>query len=148
MSGNGQTNRLIMANRASAETVLRVLRKSLPEAGLKRIPRHPERRDVILAILCREMRRRYPYSETEFGDFLKDALAELNAGVDHVSCRRYMVDLGFVRRDRAGTRYLLNYPKLEATLAEEAIVSAKRLIDEALALQRKPARRVTDEQTH
>ena len=38
-----------------------------------------------------------------------------------------LVDLGFVKRDRAGTRYFLNYPKLEATLSQEAMRSASEL---------------------
>jgi len=87
---------------------------------LARIPRHPRHRDLVLAILARNLRRRHPYTETEINDYLATALAALNAAVDHVTCRRYLVDLGFVRRDRAGARYLLNFPKIEATLSAEA----------------------------
>jgi hypothetical protein len=112
----------------------------MPEAKLSRIPRHPERRDIVLAILCLEMRRRYPYAETEINEYLARALAALRANVDHVTCRRYMVDLGFMKRDRAGTRYFLNYPKLEATLSAEAIDAANNLVEDALAFRRKPPR--------
>ena len=113
----------------------------MPEAKLSRIPRHPERRDIVLAILCLEMRRRYPYTETEINEYLARALAALRANVDHVTCRRYMVDLGFMKRDRAGTRYFLNYPKVEATLSTEAIDAANKLVEHALAYRRKPSRR-------
>jgi hypothetical protein len=130
-----------VTGQASPETVAETLRKAMPEAKLSRIPRHPERRDIVLAILCLEMRRRYPYAETEINEYLARALAALRASVDHVTCRRYMVDLGFMKRDRAGTRYFLNYPKVEATLSAEAIDAANNLVEDALAFRRKPSRR-------
>ena len=129
-----------MTSRASAEAVASVLRKALPEAKLNRIPRHPERRDIVLAILCLGMQRRYPYSEIEFNEYLESALAELHASVDHVTCRRYMVDLGFVKRDRAGTRYFLNYAKVESTLSDDAMASANELVEKALAFHMRLSR--------
>jgi len=129
-----------MSNRASVQTVAEALKKSLPEAQLIRIPRHPERRNIVLAILCLGLQRRYPYKENEFNDYLKSALAEFNSRVDHVTCRRYMVDLGFVKRDRAGIRYFLNFPKVESTLSEEAMASARDLVEQALAHRRRRSR--------
>jgi hypothetical protein len=114
-----------MTGRASAETVSRVLGRVLTQGGLSRIPRHPERRDIVLAVLCVGLRRRVPYTEIEFNDLLESGLAGLKARVDHVTCRRYMVDYGFVKRDRAGKRYFLNYPKLESALTDEAMRSAR-----------------------
>lgn len=125
---------------ASRATVAAVLRKVLPDAALERIPRHPDRRAVVLALLCADLQRRYPYSEVELNEVLQDALATFNASVDHVTCRRYLVDLGFVRRNRAGTRYLLNYPKLEAILSPEALTASHELLEEALNLQRNVSR--------
>ena len=122
-----------MPNRASAEAVATVLRKVLPEGQLNRIPRHPEHRNIILAMLCRGMQRRHAYAEIEFNEFLKSALLQFRAQVDHVTCRRYMVDFGFVKRDRAGNRYFLNYPKLESSLTEEAIASAGDLLEMTIA---------------
>jgi len=66
----------------------------------------------------------------EFNELLEGELAKMHARVDHVTCRRYMVDFGFVKRDRAGTRYFLNYPKVESTLSDEAIASAAELLKE------------------
>ena len=129
-----------MTTRASVEVVSTILRKALPEARLHRIPRHPEHRDVVLAILCLGMRRRYPYSETEFNKLLITELAALSADVDHVTCRRYMVDLGFVKRDRAGIRYFLNYPKVESTLSDEAMASASELVEKALVNRKRSPR--------
>ena len=129
-----------MHNRASTEVVSAVLEKTLRGAALRRIPRNPAHRGIVLALLCSGMRRRYPYSEPELNEFLKVALGKLYARVDHVTCRRYLVDLGFVKRDRAGARYILNYPKVESTLSEEVLGSASELIENALAANRRPSR--------
>ncbi len=121
----------------SIEDITNALSKSLPHARLNRVPRHTKRRDIVLAVLCVGMVRRYPYSEWELNAFLQNALSALNARVDHVTCRRYMVDLGFLKRDRAGKRYFLNYPKLAATLPPDAMASIEEIIDVALARQRR-----------
>jgi len=126
-----------MQARASADETLHALRKVLPEASLKRIPRHPERRAIVLAIVCLGMRRRVPYSEVELKALLEAELSRMNAIVDHVTCRRYLVDLGFIKRDRAGTRYLLNYPTVESTLSDDAMARAHDLIEQALRSARK-----------
>lgn len=105
---------------ASAAEVAEVLRKVLITGRLQRIPKNPRHRSILLAALCLRLRRRHPYSEPELNDYLKDALAALPAVVDHVTCRRYLVDLGFLRRDRAGRRYLLDYGRVVRTLSPEA----------------------------
>ena len=107
-----------MSKRASAQEVAAVLAKVLAGARLRRIPRHPQHRKIVLALVCLSLRRRHAYSEAELNERIESELAKLNADVDHVTCRRYLVDLGFVKRDRAGTRYILNYPTLEAALIE------------------------------
>jgi hypothetical protein len=127
-----------MSERYSEEQVSKVLDRLLIQGWLSRIPRNPAHRDIVLAVLCRKMRRRYPYTEREFNDYLRDALAEVRARVDHVTCRRYMVDFGFVKRDRAGNRYILNFPRLEATLADGVLEDAGKLIGDALGRARKP----------
>ena len=130
----------IGAGATSSET-LEVLRKVLPDGRLQRIPRNPAHRDVVLALLCLDLQRRYPYAEQELNVVLGEGLARLDARVDHVTCRRYMVDLGFLKRDRAGTRYFLNYPKVEATLSEGAIAASASLIDSAIVWNRRRRRR-------
>ncbi|TDJ35255.1 MAG: DUF2087 domain-containing protein [Gammaproteobacteria bacterium] len=102
-----------MLDPASTEAVSAVLRKVLPEGRLNRIPRHPEHRNIVLAIFCLGLHRRYQYTETELNEFLKEQLDHMCSTVDHVTCRRYLVDLGFVKRDRAGKRYFLNFPRVE-----------------------------------
>lgn len=126
--------------RATPEKVALALKKVLPEAKLARMPRNPAYRDVVLAMLSLGLRRRYPYSEMELNGELQRLLAAWRADVDHVTCRRYMVDLGFLKRDRAGIRYFLNYPKVETTLSTEAMASADELLEQALAESRKAGR--------
>ena len=120
---------------ADEELVVQALCKALPDAKLSRMPRHPLRRDILLAIICLDLKRRYAYSELELNEYLTSALSRLDAEVDHVTCRRYMVDLGFVKRDRAGSRYLLNFPKLESTLTDAALENGHQLLERAIDIQ-------------
>lgn len=129
-----------MNGRASIDVVAGVLRNALPHARLPGIPKQRKQRAIVLAVLSLALRRRRAYSETELNEILKRSLAALDAGVDHVTCRRYLVDFGFVRRDRAGLRYLLNFPAVESTLSSDAIASAERLVAEALETNRKRPR--------
>lgn len=121
---------------ASSAEVARTLDKVLKSGGLTRVPRHPEHRAIVLALLCSDLRRRHPYTEAELNDVLRDGLARMRARVDHVTCRRYLVDTGFVKRDRAGNRYLLNFPRLAGTLAAAARAEAHELVRQALSKRR------------
>lgn len=121
-----------MLDPASTEAVSVVLRKVLPEGRLNRIPRHPEHRNIVLAIFCLGLHRRYPYTEIELNELLKEQLDHMCSTVDHVTCRRYLVDLGFVKRDRAGKRYFLNFPRVESTISSAAMASAPDLVKDAL----------------
>ena len=126
---------------ATTEDVSQALNKVLIQGGLTRIPKKPAHRDIVLGALSLDLRRRYPYSEVELNEYLKEQLAVLNAEVDHVTARRYLVDIGFLKRDRAGERYFLNYLKLTETLADAAQADMPRLITQALRASRPSTRR-------
>jgi hypothetical protein len=126
-------NRSSAPSQASSAEVADALTRAFATGGLRRIPKNTGRRDIMLAILCLNLRRRQAYSELEINQHLKEVLRTMNAQVDHVTCRRYLVELGFVRRDRAGARYILNHPRLEATLSPDAASSAEALLHGALA---------------
>ena len=123
----------------SAQTIDALVR-SLHEGRLHRIPRNPARRSIVLGVIASHFERRYPYSEPELNALLKETLTRCAADVDHVTCRRYLVDLGFVKRDRAGNRYFLNFPTLENTLDEAARQEATALVEQALAQGRERSR--------
>ncbi|MEM8766110.1 MAG: DUF2087 domain-containing protein [Pseudomonadota bacterium] len=122
--------------RVSPDEALDLLEKVLPEGRLQRIPRNPKLRDPLLALLAAGLHRRYPYGERELNDALQASLASLSDRVDHVTLRRYLVDCGFLKRDRAGTRYYQNFPKIEAVLADDSIPRAAELLAEALEAAR------------
>ncbi len=104
---------------ANIDQVHAVLKKVLASGALLRVPKNPHHQLLVMALISLNLQRRYPYNEVELKDVLTRALAMFPAEVDHVTCRRYLVDLGFMKRDRAGTRYYLNFPKLEAALDAE-----------------------------
>ncbi|MGI9325063.1 MAG: DUF2087 domain-containing protein [Pseudomonadales bacterium] len=125
---------------ATSNVVSDVLTRLLREGGLRRIPRNPHNRGIILGILSLGMRRRYAYSEVELNDYLKLELNKLRASVDHVTCRRYLVDFDFVKRDRAGQRYFLNFARVESVLTDEARVVAESLVTQALSMAKSSGR--------
>lgn len=83
-----------------------IFARTIPRGRLQRMPRNPEQRDLLLACCA--------------------------TGLD----RRYLVDLDFVKRDRAGNRYYLNWPRLEATVAPAVLATLDGLLDSALAARR------------
>jgi hypothetical protein len=115
------------ATPASTEEVAATLDRVLATGRLARIPRNPRHRAIVLAVLCIDLRRRHAYSEVDVNAHLVSALESLDAAVDHVTTRRYLVDLGFLKRDRAGARYFVNYPQIERTLSTAAAQAAAGL---------------------
>ena len=73
--GSAEQSAVGAGGRASPAAVTNALRKILASGALRRVPRYPEHRDVLLAILCLDLRRRYPYSEFEMNEHLAAALA-------------------------------------------------------------------------
>ena len=124
------SNRTPPAAPASPEEVMGALKKILATGRLQRIPKKTRPRDIMLATLCLSMQRRHPYTERELNEVLKTQLQSMHALVDHATCRRYLVDLGFLKRDRAGIRYFLNYPRIESALSSEARTCAKAFLEE------------------
>lgn len=117
---------------ATPDALAEVLGKVLASGRLTRMPRNPAHCDILLAIVSLDLRRRYPYSEFEINDVLKRKLGRLRATVDHVTCRRYLVDLGFLKRDRSGSRYFVSPGRIEAVLSSEAAAKAGELLDTVL----------------
>lgn len=110
-----------------------MLLRLLPGGELLRIPKHPRQRDILLALLADGLERRRPYAEAELNDWLQERLGTLNARVDHVTARRYLIDCDYVKRDRAGQRYFVNYPRLEQAVTAAALAERSRLVSDAIA---------------
>lgn len=106
---------------ASAEVALSVLDHVICRPGLRRLPRKSRPRDILLAALCLNLQRRHPYAEPDINAHLQDVLNDLGAEIDHVTCRRYLIELGFLRRDRAGARYFVDPLRMADTLSAEAM---------------------------
>lgn len=104
-----------------SDIVERMFGRALITGGLHRIPRKQADRLVVLAVSVQALRRRIPYTEPELNEELAHWLQSVHAAVDHVTLRRYLVDLGFLKRDRAGNRYFLNFLKVKEVLTEPAM---------------------------
>ena len=96
-----------------------------------------------MALLSLHLERRYPYSELELKDTLIEALKMFRSSIDYVTCRRYLVDLGFMKRDRAGTRYYLNFLKLAETLP--STLTLERVTEMARAAMERRARQAKND---
>ena len=106
-----------MTPREDAEDLLRRL---LRPGRLQAFPRHPHRLDTVLAVAAGGLMRRHPYGEEEVNELLIDWLKSVRTRIDHVTLRRRMVDCGFLKRTRDGSRYLLNYGRVAGVLGDPA----------------------------
>ena len=114
---------------ASAAEVVRALENVLRAGGLSRIPKKARAREILLAAVCVRMQRRRAYTEGQINETLESLLTIMKARVDHVTCRRALVDHGFIRRDRSGANYLLNTPRLELALSSDGMEAAGRFLE-------------------
>ena len=71
------------------------------------LPRKQRDRHILLRAIAQAVENRSPYSEQELNRSLKEWIAStgLDASLDHVSLRRYLVEYGYLLRDRAGRLY-------------------------------------------
>lgn len=107
-----------------------LLRKLLRPGRLQGFPSHPDRRDTVLAVAAGALVRRHPYAEEEVNELLIDWLTSVRARIDHVTLRRRMVDCGFLKRTRDGSRYLLNYGRVAGVLGDPAArIDAGAILD-------------------
>jgi hypothetical protein len=82
-----------------------VLREYTHSGALTHLPAKQKKLLVILRWLATRFAPGKLYSEAEVNAILKAAYAQ-----DYVSLRRDLVDFGYLRRDRAGGKYLLQHP--------------------------------------
>ena len=93
-----------------------LLRNLLQTGALQSLPANPHVLDTVLAVATGGFVRQRPYAEREVNDLLSAWLASVRARIDHVTLRRRMVDLGFLKRTRDGSRYYLNVGRVAGIL--------------------------------
>ena len=107
-----------------------LLRNLLRTGALQKLPTHPQVLDTVLAVATGSLARQRPYAEREINDVLSAWLESVRAKVDHVTLRRCMVDLGFLKRTRDGSRYYLNFGRVTGTLGDDAVaIDAGAMVD-------------------
>lgn len=104
-----------------ADGVERVLRRIFQSGHFRAFPAHRRDLDVLLAVAASTLTRRRPYAEPEINAALLDWLGSIRAGMDHVTLRRRMVDLDFLKRTVNGSRYFLNYGRVAEVLGDPAV---------------------------
>ena len=98
-----------------------ILRRVLRSGSLEFFPTHSRDLDVVLAVVATTLTRRLPYGEREINTALVDWLESVNGWMDHVTLRRRMVDVGFLKRTVNGSRYFMNYGRVVEVLGDPAI---------------------------
>lgn len=108
-----------------------LLRNLLQTGALQSLPANPHVLDTVLAVATGGFVRQRPYAEREVNDLLSAWLASVRARIDHVTLRRRMVDLGFLKRTRDGSRYYLNVGRVAGILGSGVVeVDAGAITDD------------------
>ena len=116
-----------------AGTVERFLRRFFRSGSFAAFPTHFRDLDVLLAVAASTLIRRRPYAEPEINEVLIEWLESVHGSLDHVTLRRRMVDVGFLKRTVNGSRYFLNYGRVAEVLGDPAVeVDAGAIMDEIL----------------
>ena len=125
-----------------ADTVETALRRILRSGSLEAFPTHPKDLDAVLAVAAVTLMRRRPYSEQEINAALVDWLESVHGWMDHVTLRRRMVDLDFLKRTVNGSRYFMNYGRVVEVLGDPALeLDAGAIVQEVLR-ERKERKRM------
>lgn len=126
--GSGTT---VQESRPTPADIDALLRNLLQTGALQALPTNPRVRDAVLAVATGGLVRQRPYAEREVNDVLSAWLESVRATIDHVTVRRRMVDLGFLKRTRDGSRYYLNVGRVAAILGDGAVkIDAGAITDE------------------
>lgn len=125
-----------------ADAVETALRRILRSGSLEAFPTHPKDLDAVLAVAAVTLMRRRPYSEQEINAALVDWLESVHGWMDHVTLRRRMVDLDFLKRTVNGSRYFMNYGRVVEVLGDPALeLDAGAIVREVLR-ERKERKRM------
>jgi hypothetical protein len=95
---------------ARPETAHATLKRLFANGPLTALPTRPADLKLLLRLAAARLQPGRHYSEAEINEALREWLATFSAahGIDHVTLRRSLVDIGHLQRDRAGSTYRLN----------------------------------------
>jgi hypothetical protein len=104
----------------------KVLRDYYARDGIKPFPRRWKFRLLILFSAVRALELGLPYTEEEINDALLEWQQRRGGflDLDHVTLRRYLVDLGFLDRNPSGSVYAVIHSFLEEADWDPAILDA------------------------
>ena len=88
----------------------KTLRRLLANGPLTAMPRRPADAELLLRLAAARFEAARTYTEEQINEVLQAWLETISApyGIDHVSLRRYLVDMQFLLRDPSGSTYALN----------------------------------------
>ena len=109
-----------------------ILKRLLANGPLTAMPKRPDDQALIARLAGTRFKADKAYRETDVNEVLKDWLATFSApfGIDHVTLRRFMVDMQVLARDRSGSTYYLNSACLEGV---DGTIDPARILAEASA---------------
>jgi hypothetical protein len=92
------------------EEMERILRNLFNGGALQRLPKNRRHAEALLALAASSLDSQTEYSEPELNEALADWMAGFTDPIhfDHVTVRRYLVDLAMLLRDAEGSRYRAN----------------------------------------
>lgn len=126
-----------MIDKSAADELFRRIFRS---GMMRRLPKKQQDAEVVLAISVLALDAERFYDESEINVNLAawlDGIAADN-GLDYVTLRRYLVDLGFLRRASDGAIYRVDPERIDAVLCHDAkSVDAKEIFDEVQAARRR-----------
>ena len=87
------------------------------------LPRKQRDRHILFRAIAQTLASKSPYSERELNGSLDAWAASIgvDASLDRVSLRRYLVESGYLLRDDAGTRYTVRLEGNEAVSFDEDV---------------------------
>ena len=120
-----------------------ILRNLFNGGKLERLPKNRRHAEALLALAAASLDSQSEFTEPELNSILGDWLADFADPVflDHVTVRRYLVDLGMLLRDAEGSRYRTNQPVIGRIIEASTRSVNPRVVYQAVQAERALRRR-------
>lgn len=108
------------------DEVTNLLRRTFKGGPMRRLPKKREDAEILLALSLVGLDPEGIFDETDMNLHLSAWLADISdegGSADYITLRRYLVDLGFLRRASDGLVYRVRGERVDEVLSE----SAKRI---------------------